>query len=792
METNKETKKCESLIKAGSQVTMHNDNGNLCFVNIKDFPHNPEPVAERKDDKYDITFYSVPEGITVPAYNEETHSVVLAKPTGWSVHRNLDIEIVRLSSGKYIITDDDPRAIYGVAKDDPNMELKRFTPTEALEHSVLVPAVYGTGIKRYEIEEGGSIIEHEPYFTEDDQDANCGTFGQYDETDAKFDFVTGKVIAGDEAAMTATEEVIADVAATNGTSPIIVPMNFEFGQFLGCLAGDGWWDHKDYTWTHDRSQKFTRRIYMADNEGCNAKFVEAYIKKYFTPDVNVVSKKRTKEQYADRYGDTVTYTYYADRMTYVTKTLDVLLGGARDENTSGSGSKHLPLWIAAAPDDVKFGVLAGLLSTDGSISISQHKGENRAAQLLVAITSTSLTLLEDLQNMMRTIGISSTISFSKVTTANNVSWILTICTTELKEYEDRLLGMCCKRKLETFKNATVTTANGNYSGARRVLFPEVVADHILSWIPQPKLSSAKASGDEDAIAYAKRCANVAGLVRRGKEVGVVTESAAVTIIDFLHEHKYDHTYPAILAETCSDLVMRVLQEDRGIKLKLSDKDLDNLDEGVALLASTLLRRRSQVAKALFDAAYRIVRLAHAKSHTIPVERLYTLITIAQEARAKLTYEYITFNDPIYGTWEDMAMGGFTWAKVEEVIKTGIKETGYDLTVPGYETFMGADGVIRSNTINVHVPATDEASKEVKEKLMPSQNPYMDRTPGSIIHSPKQEEILGLYAAATAPATPPVRFNSKDEALTAIRQGKVKLSDDIEYPGMDQDIGFVRQ
>lgn len=793
MNTNTDTmkKQCESIVQAGSQVTMHNANGELCFINIKDFPHTAEPIGERKDDKYDITFYGVPEGITVPAYDESTHSVVLAKPTGWSEHRGLDIEIVKLSSGKQIITDDDPRAVYGVAKDDPNMELRRFTPSEALAHKVLVPAVYESGLKRYDVDEDGEIVEHDPGF--DEEDVNAGKFVWDDDgPQAEFDFVTGRVIVSDEDRLDANES-----AKALGAHPIIVPMDFEFGQFLGCLAGDGWWDHTDYAWTPDRNAKFSRRIYLADNEGDNAKFVTSYIKKRIAPDASVVKQERLKEQDPGRYGDTTKYTYYDDNMTFVTRTLDVLLGGERDENTAGSGNKHLPLWMAAASDAVKLGILAGLLSTDGTISISKHKGEKRSAQLLVSITSTSLTLLEDVQGMLRTTGITSTIGFSKVTTANNVSWILTVCTTDLKAKEDLMRGMCNKRKLDVLLKATVTTANGNYTGARRVLFPDVVADRILSWIPQPCKQSAKKKGDEAAVAYASRCFNVADAVRKGKEKGVVTEDAALRIIKFLHEHRWSHTSPAILKDVCLALVSSVerpcgKEDYAGVKLQLSESELEHLDYGVSLLASMQLRRHSQTAKALFDAAYKINRLIDRKVRRVPVERLLTLAAIAQEAQEKLTYEYITFSDQIYGEWEDMALGGFTWSVVEDVIKTGIKATGYDLTVPGYETFMGADGTIRSNTINVHVPSTDAAVKEVKERLMPSQNPFIDRQPGMIYHTPKQEEIIGLYAAATAPATEPIKFNSRDEALQAIRQGKIKLSDDIDYPGMDQDVGFVRQ
>ena len=121
----------------------------------------------------------------------------------------------------------------------------------------------------------------------------------------------------------------------------------------------------------------------------------------------------------------------------------------------------------------------------------------------------------------------------------------------------------------------------------------------------------------------------------------------------------------------------------------------------------------------------------------------------------------------------------TWVPIESVEKTGQVETGYDLTVPGYETFMNSDGVILSNTINVHVPSSDEAVKEAYEKLMPSKTPFSDRVEDKVVPLQKQEQILGLYTAATAPATKPVVFDTEEQAIRAIRRGEVPLSADVQ-------------
>lgn len=94
--------------------------------------------------------------------------------------------------------------------------------------------------------------------------------------------------------------------------------------------------------------------------------------------------------------------------------------------------------------------------------------------------------------------------------------------------------------------------------------------------------------------------------------------------------------------------------------------------------------------------------------------------------------------------------------------------------------MGAD--FDGDTINVHVPASDEAVKECKEKLLPSSNPFKDRSEGQVMTLPKQEEILGLYTAATSPDKRTYDFKSEKEALHAIRSGEVPLSANVTING----------
>lgn len=93
-------------------------------------------------------------------------------------------------------------------------------------------------------------------------------------------------------------------------------------------------------------------------------------------------------------------------------------------------------------------------------------------------------------------------------------------------------------------------------------------------------------------------------------------------------------------------------------------------------------------------------------------------------------------------WAIVQNKSITWDKVVEYVKTSMIETGYDLTVPGYETFMSVDGTILSNTMMVHVPVSDAANKE-SERFLPSNNIFQPGT-GKIMLAPDQEAQTGLY------------------------------------------------
>lgn len=102
------------------------------------------------------------------------------------------------------------------------------------------------------------------------------------------------------------------------------------------------------------------------------------------------------------------------------------------------------------------------------------------------------------------------------------------------------------------------------------------------------------------------------------------------------------------------------------------------------------------------------------------------------------------------------------------------------TNPYVAAGMGMD--YDGDTINVHVPSSDEAVKEAYEKLMPSIDPFSDRMEGKIVPLPKQEQIMGIYSASISNDDRTYNFNTEEEALDAIKRGKVPTTANVNILG----------
>jgi len=85
-----------------------------------------------------------------------------------------------------------------------------------------------------------------------------------------------------------------------------------------------------------------------------------------------------------------------------------------------------------------------------------------------------------------------------------------------------------------------------------------------------------------------------------------------------------------------------------------------------------------------------------------------------------------------------------------------------------------------DTINVHVPSFPESVQEAKDKLLASKMLFSIKDRDKVVPVPKHEMVLGLSAADRRPSQKVHSFASQADALRAIKDGLVPMSDEVEW------------
>lgn len=596
-------------------------NGRYFIFDLEDFPKlGLQHTKEGKNGRID--FHFVPEGIKVLSYDETTGGLTWADVAFWSKHYDREIEIIDLHNGYQIISDDDPRAVYGTPAGRLGME--RFRPDDALQRKVLVPRARHVPVQH-------AVIKHVDV-------PNVSSMGGVPVLKSKL-------------------ELTASV-----------------GWFLGCMVGDGW--VTKMKGDPVRAKQFN----MSDDEGFNITKFKQIIPEFFDgpgPDTSTRGVSMTSDT-PGRLGNTVSYRFSSVNLA---TWLRGLIGGERDETTSGSANKHLPPFYLSASREFREGLFAGLIDTDGSISSS---GGKRNPQLMSSYGTTSIRLAIEVKLLAASLGVASRITPYK-TPLGKAAWMVTFSAPDLqKQWNGRYLAN--ERKKQVIVGSTRITDSAVTAKYDVVPVSKHLANSIAQAIGCPKITK------QD------RAKLSSGLEEKKK-----TQALYMT---FAQARNENHTKYGAVSRQSAKFAVELLGEE----------------------------------------------------------------TITRMPDGKVWLSMVKNTD-------------VTWERVVGVQKTGIRETGYDLTVPGYETFMSADGVILSNTMNTKVPSGRDAIEEARERLMPSKMLFSIRDPDRVIPGPKQEQILGIASAYQRPAKQQHTFNNVDDALQALQSGDVSVADEINIPGL---------
>lgn len=583
------------------EKTVFRKRNNVFLCHLSDFPHLANKRSTKgKNGKID--WHDVPEGVEVAAYNEKTATIDWKPVTGWSKHYDRRVQIVELASKRQIITDDDPRAVYGIAAGE--LTPRRFRPQEAVDAKVLVPRA--ARLAQSELAEGGSTT-----------------------------YVVGKVL----------DKVRETTNQNRRKIKSRIPLNRATGYVLGCAIGDGWVPQGS-----KKKRAHCRDLVVANVTEEIRSQLQEDVGEFFEYTVPVACEVESELSYGE-----------SRRMTWSSVELATLFARWIGHM---SDYKQLPAFAFSGCLEFRQAVFAGLMDTDGSISVSNGKSK---PQLMSNYSSNSIKLVQQIQLLASTLGIKGRITPS-TTPAGKACWLISFSNLDIDSWGGKF--MCHPEKLEKLRSVDVveTPASVRHD---KIPLPRELGNAICKQYSSPRDSKLRTPGQ----------ASIYSALRAGIKCGSITRNSAKRLLDFVPEDKQ---------------------------------------------AEITEREDYQQWKSILD-------------HT-----------------------------------------DVTWDEVRSVTCSHIDETGYDLTVPGHETFMNVDGIILSNTMNYALPTTEAARKQALETMLPSRKLMSPADFKRPVHKPTQEYALGLFSASTARSNKPVKtFKTKAEAMAAYKAGKLDTADRVE-------------
>jgi len=298
-------------------------------VDLADFPRLEDTKRTKENGN---SFYDVPEGIHVFAYDPADGRIKLFPVTEYSVHPNLQMVKVTTRSGRTVDCSED-HSLYGI--DPRTLVVQKMKPPESL--GCLIPRP-----RKVTTTESVSTI---PMGTK--HNANEGHAGRY---------------------------VIADH----------LELDLESGWFIGAMAGDGY----------------------ASREGgrlgfCNvAQPTFDRIKEFLL--IRVCAGLSFSEH--DNPHDFDGHACFSRKLHWTSKSLNAFVA---EQIGQDSENKHLPTYWIASPESFRWGLLAGLLDTDGRVMKTVAQG-GRKINWHVGYDSKSEQLIDEVLMLCSTLGVRAT------------------------------------------------------------------------------------------------------------------------------------------------------------------------------------------------------------------------------------------------------------------------------------------------------------------------------------------------------------------------------------------------
>lgn len=131
---------------------------------------------------------------------------------------------------------------------------------------------------------------------------------------------------------------------------------------------------------------------------------------------------------------------------------------------------------------------------------------------------------------------------------------------------------------------------------------------------------------------------------------------------------------------------------------------------------------------------------------------------------------------------------YTWTTVVSADIIPREDITYDFTVPEFPLFIG-NNILVYDTMQVHVPVTEEARVEALDKMLPSKNLFSPRTLEPMM-LPQQESVFGLFECSRVSKGKPYTVASTERLKMDIDNDMVKPNDPTVYKGIHTTVGLV--
>ena len=449
----------------------------------------------------------------------------------------------------------------------------------------------------------------------------------------------------------------------------------DFGWLAGAFVGDGWLNEAGYS---TESKVRNAVMLCKDNSAFRAKW-EGIINSY-TPGQHFTLTNAPHE-----------FNEHASFSQKLTCHHTILKNYFRDHHSHTALKKSLPHYWMLTTEEFRWGLLAGLIDSAGTVSEVKAKAK-KYSQLMVVYTSISKALIYEIVALGNSLGLTVTATFGKMTEAGNESWSALFNTASIRKMQENLtLQHSEKRERLSNHEFRPSTLDALDTG---ILTPKVSLDRLK------ELRSVVGSK------ILNKVKTVAGKKIRTGELAVPEAELAYW--------KSRNSLYATLTKTIKD--------NSALNMHAAKK--------VFALDLPLLR----------DNAF------WAKWKTIVEDE-------------SITWETVTSLRPIPEITE-----------------------AYDITAPPNFTMVTEAGFVIQDTMQVHLPVTDEAVAEMNN-MLPSKLLFSDKQRGELLMMPSQEPITGLYTVTKNLGLPRFgvakKYKTEADAWAAYNKGELKMVDNME-------------